>query len=494
MLASSQDKDFIQAYTGCELVALDLKRIFLACASNPSEDMEILLKEAKILEQQVLERASSNLRELFPNLQKKWQATAGPGQLHSELLGAAHLCRALVALRKGTEVEQLVGELFVLPELSQTWNGIQDQAGSANPARGADTKLASFLDAILAWLSSTNTALMWLVRSLTAFGESTNANTSRPYLVPSLHLLTNSVLKASLEHIEKHFPNVFSMSSHAEVFVNNYRKCKKFLTDFSNAMPLLERQYFSQNAVGANFMDKFKIQVYFVMRQNEHLRALEVVSSTSTAGDGYADAAAPSAGIPNTNFQATAVLCEQLTVLWDDRYYLDMLFGKGLRLCVEMIGRYSEFMKQLLAVRSKESEVAMHIAADISVVEKFLSANNKFVTTILTKLDPRQSSTTILSTHHESMLAASKANIVTVFNESIVILAKVREQVESTVIAATTTEATTQFNGLRGVAGLYRMQGKPAPTRASPYVEAALRGYHFNNKIFCTTTYYLLTF
>ena len=478
-----EDIDFVHIipdYIRMEIVANDLKRIFIACECDaeldePSPAMKDLEVEARKVEAKLLQRVNEGLHKYFPEMQSSWKADGPDDQLTEELTGAAHLCRALVALRRAGDVEVLIGDLFVSPELLKTWEKVQEGSDTANPAVAVDAKFASFLDAVLDWLKSSNTSLMWLIGHLTPPVKD-DGKTPCPFVVFNLHLLCNGVLKAALQHIDNHFPNVFSMSTHADVFVNNYRRCRQFITDFANLMPKSERRFFTEQSIGNKFMAKWKTQVYFVMRQNEHLRALETVGSVTTAGDGYSDASAPTAGISNCNFQATAVVCEQLTLLWDEKFYLGLLFSKGLRLSVEMTGRYSSFMQKLLVEKSKDSQATMAIAADISKIEAFLAEDGPFIKLVLSRLDPRTSTESKFSGAHDKIFNDAKNSIVTVFQESIGGLVEVRTQVENTVIEATTVNATEQFSGLRGVAGLYRMQNKPAPTRASPYVDAALKG------------------
>ncbi|KAJ8748117.1 hypothetical protein K2173_012885 [Erythroxylum novogranatense] len=235
--------------------------------------------------------------------------------------------------------------------------------------------------------------------------------------------LANSILKEVLSAIQKGKPGAFSPGRPSE-FLMNYRSSLEFLAYLEGYCPSRSAvAKFRAQAVYADFMKQWNIGVYFSLRED-----VLIVSSSD----------------------------------------------KFLRLCLQLLSRYSSWLSSGLAARrmgnagtTSGSEWAtsaapddfVYIIHDINFLSKEVCGN--------------------YLEHVVKLLSSCSADVLDVVEQSILQGGKSLNDLAPLAVKAITDalvdKAVEDLRQVKGITATYRMTNKPLPVRHSPYVSGVLR-------------------
>lgn len=454
---------------------------------------DALLEETKAFEAKFVEKLQEQLLGLLEAVKRGWDAAEDPSQresqLRTELLATASTCRALVTLQRNSVIETVFVKVFVKSSMDTATAACTAAAGAAGAddaqkrqagaAQGiGTTDLSPFFKVIVESLLAQDSALMWVARRLHCQDDPSLA----PFAVPSMHLLSDAVVAPVLAHVQVTWPNVF-MPAFPDIFVTNYSQAKEFLSAAEALMLPSERLWLKTSSALLDFRKKWKTQVYFSLRSKEMAQRLDAVIN---AGDGQ-------------NFEQKYVydgrvfwlrtsveVVRQLRHIWSDRVYLDVLFPKALRLTLEILARYGAFIKGISESSDASPENAAapsgvggkvpHIVSDVlGVLSEVRVAEGSKVEGRATKLILAripQEEEGIATTEEIKHLKAAACEAL---QQTAVVMQGPIDSFEAVLVKKVVSAIAPEFAAIRGIPAVYRMTNKPVPTRASPYVESALK-------------------
>jgi len=447
----------------------------------------------------------------------------------AELLAIAHLARALVTIGRAAAVEDAFAEVFAkgaLDAAAAACAGASEEAqrratepggGSAAVFGAGAMNLGPFFDSVRQSLLADDAPLVWFARCFQGSGSSCSAQDvvveddvdgaldTALLLVPSLRLISNAAVAPVLRYVQQVWPNVF-MPAFPDVFAANYVHSAGFVRAAEATMAPSEAQALASSPVLTDFQRKWKTQVYASLRSKEAVQRLEVAAARSrtAAADVASAPAAPPHEVSGRGLwlEVSAELVRVLETVWSDRWCLDALYPKSLQLSLELVSRFGRTARALAAEAGADSagsggwDVAAsppgwaassrparlaRASADVLAVLEELAADvvggsagggreaaGRLLRSALARLPagPRRSG---------AMDGRAGELVRALLREACDGLRPALEELETAMLQPVTAQTTAQFAAIRSIPSFYRMLNKPVPTKASPYVDPAIR-------------------
>ncbi|XP_029030731.1 conserved oligomeric Golgi complex subunit 2 [Betta splendens] len=464
-------------------------------SQNPKESSSLDVS-SPLLAGQILERIATEFNQLqfhavqskgMPLLDKVRPRIAGiTSMLQQSLEGllieglqtsnvdmVRHCLRTYATIDKTRDAEALVGQVLVKPYMDQVV--VEDLVkSSSNELQLLYSRLLDFVPHHCR-----------LLKEVTGGAISSD----RADTVPGYDFLVNSVWPEMIKAIEERLAYLFNPGN-PDIFYERYSITMEFVRRF-------ERQCSSQASVKRlrvhpsyiSFHNKWNLPVYFQLRYKEIAGSLE-----NAISDGLEAAPKSSA----YNLQVSEVLWSCLLRCWSDNIYLPPLAHRFWKLTLQLYSRYAKFLDEVLtktpaseatkeptrplpsSASSTSSRTSLeeggsesggpaslstkqlvHIAADVQKLQKQIPELSEMVRQRLEAIGFKN--VVIL----EDALAESKACL----SSSIPTLnARMTQHL---------TERSCRFlKSASEVPRLYRRTNKELPTRASAYMDNALRPLH----------------
>ncbi|XP_021298350.1 conserved oligomeric Golgi complex subunit 2 isoform X2 [Herrania umbratica] len=282
--------------------------------------------------------------------------------------------------------------------------------------------------------------------------------------------LANSILKEVLAAIQKGKPGAFSPGRPKE-FLKNYKSSLDFLAYLEGYCPSRAVvANFRAEPVYVEFMKQWKVGVYFSLRFQEIAGALDsaLTASSLVLVQNYQS----DENSQNLTLKQSVTLLESLRSCWSEEVLVLSCSDKFLRLSLQLLSRYSNWLASGLAARKKGSaganpgyflssimHLCLQIIHDINCLAKEISG--AYLDHVLQVLS--SCSTEVLDLVKQSILHSGKS------------LDDLLPLVINTIMEALVHKSVEDLRQLKGITATYRMTNKPLPVRHSPYVAGVLR-------------------
>ncbi|XP_012079858.1 conserved oligomeric Golgi complex subunit 2 isoform X1 [Jatropha curcas] len=289
--------------------------------------------------------------------------------------------------------------------------------------------------------------------------------------------LANSILKEVLLAIQKGKPGAFSPGRPAE-FLMNYKSSLDFLAHLEVVMqgycPSRSAvSKFRAEAVYVEFMKQWNIGVYFSLRFQEIAGALDsALAATSLVPVQNSDSG--HANLQGLALKQSITLMESLRACWREDVLILSCSDKFLRLSLQLLARYSNWLSSGLAARKKGN------AASNSGYEWAISAVPDDFLYIIHDINCL--ATEICGDYLDrvlQLLSSCSADILDLVKQSILRGGKSLNDLVplaiNAIIEAIVDKAVEDLRQIKGITATYRMTNKPLPVRHSPYVSGVLR-------------------
>lgn len=285
--------------------------------------------------------------------------------------------------------------------------------------------------------------------------------------------LANSILKEVLTAIQKGKPEVFSPGRPTE-FLKNYKASLDFLAH-------LEGYYRSRSAVAKfraepvyiEFMKQWNIGVYFSLRFQEIAGALD---SALMVGSVVPIKSSLSELKESGDFvlRQSVSLLECLRSCWRDDVLVLSCSDKFLRLTLQLLSRYSNWLSTGLAIRksgkigsnsgyewaiSATQEDFVFIIHDLENLVAEISGNYVQHVIVLLKSCPLE----VIGLVKQGILQGAQS------------LRDILPVVMNSVVDSLVEKSVEDLRQIKGITATYRMTNKPLPVRHSAYVSGVLR-------------------
>ncbi|CAA6669703.1 unnamed protein product [Spirodela intermedia] len=287
--------------------------------------------------------------------------------------------------------------------------------------------------------------------------------------------LANSILKEVLYTIQKGKPGAFSPGRPTE-FLKNYKLSLDFLSYLEGYCPSRSAvTKFRSEDVYADFMKQWNIGVCFSLRFQEIAGNLDssLAEPTITPVPDLLPAQANSQGLV---LKQSIALLESLKACWKDDVLVISCSDKFLRLFLQLISRYSNWLTSGLAARkvhhsasdatpntewaiSASPEDIIYVMHDVNCLLDKLK--NEFLGNILQLL--QSCSLELLDSVKQSILQGGKS------------LEGSLPSLLDAIIEAIVEKSAEELKHLKAITATYRMTIKGPPVRHSPYVSGLLR-------------------
>ncbi|GAA0141955.1 hypothetical protein LIER_02974 [Lithospermum erythrorhizon] len=283
--------------------------------------------------------------------------------------------------------------------------------------------------------------------------------------------LANSILKEVLFAIQKRKPGAFS-SGRPTKFLKNYKSSLEFLTHlegYCTSRSAVAR--FRAEDVYIEFMRQWNVGVYFKLRFQEIAGALDSALVVATLE--------PILNTPSDNTQGLILqqslsLMQCLRSCWKDDILVVSCSDKFLRLTLQLLARYSNWLSTGLAARktgdsgvSQGCEWAISASPDdlIYIVHDLNSLVIEVTGTYLGDVIE------LLKSCPKEVIDLVKASILEGGNSLKDALPPVINSIVDTLVV----KSVEDLKHMKGITATYRMTNKPLPVRHSPYVTGVLR-------------------
>ncbi|XVF71036.1 hypothetical protein PTKIN_Ptkin12aG0002500 [Pterospermum kingtungense] len=284
--------------------------------------------------------------------------------------------------------------------------------------------------------------------------------------------LANSILKEVLAAIQKGKPSAFSPGRPKE-FLKNYKSSLDFLAYLEGYCP-------SRAAVAkfrgapfyVEFMKQWNLGVYFSLRFQEIAGALDSALTASSLV--LVQNSSDEENSRNLTLKQSVTLLESLRSCWNEEVLVISCSDKFLRLSLQLLSRYSNWLSSGLAARKKGSvgsnpgcewalsaapEDFVYIIHDINCLAKEICG--AYLDHVLQVLS--SCSTEVLDLVKQSIFYCGKS------------LDNLLPLVINAIKEALVQKSVEDLRQLKGITATYRMTNKPLPVRHSPYVAGVLR-------------------
>uniref|UniRef100_A0A4W6DN46 Conserved oligomeric Golgi complex subunit 2 n=1 Tax=Lates calcarifer TaxID=8187 RepID=A0A4W6DN46_LATCA len=457
-------------------VVRSVEKIEKILHSQNSKESSALEISSPLLAGQILERIATEFNQLqfhavqskgMPLLDKVRPRIAGiTSMLQQSLEGllieglqtsnvdmVRHCLRTYATIDKTRDAEALVGQVLVKPYMDQV---IVEEVVKSSP-NGLQLMYSRLLEFVPHHCR--------LLREVTGGAISSD----KADIVPGYDFLVNSVWPEMIKGIEERLAYLFNPGN-PDIFFERYSVSMEFVRRF-------ERQCSSQASVKrlrvhpsyTSFHNKWNLPVYFQLRYKEIAGSLE-----NAISDGLEAAPAGSA----YHLQVSEVLWSCLVRCWSDKVYLSPLAHRFWKLTLQLYSRYAKFLNEVLT-KTPSPEVTKEPTRPLPS-----SASSTSSRTSLDDGGSESGSPASLSTKQLVYIAADIQKLQEQWTHSHAVL-NVIACLSSSIPTLSTrmtqhlTERCCRFlKSASEVPRLYRRTNKDLPTRASAYMDNALRPLH----------------
>lgn len=285
--------------------------------------------------------------------------------------------------------------------------------------------------------------------------------------------LANSILKEVLSALQKGKPGVFSPGRPPE-FLKNYKSSLDFLAYLEGYCPSRSAvAKFRAEAIYVEFMKQWSVGAYYSLRLQEIAGDLNSALTTTS----LVPIQNINSGQRNSReltLKQSVTLLECLRSCWREDVLVLSHADRFLKLSLQLLSRYSNWLSSGLAARKKGNAVSssgcewavsavpedfIYIIHDINCLASEVCGD--YLGQVLQILS--SCSAAVLDSVKQSILHGGKSL------EDLVPL------VINTIIEALVEKSVEDLRQLKGITATYRMTNKPLPVRHSPYVSAVLR-------------------
>ncbi|KAF7838181.1 conserved oligomeric Golgi complex subunit 2 [Senna tora] len=285
--------------------------------------------------------------------------------------------------------------------------------------------------------------------------------------------LANSILKEVLSAIQKGKPGAFSPGRPTE-FLKNYKSSLDFLAHLEGYCPSRSAvAKFRSEAIYSEFMRQWNIGVYFSLRFQEIAGTLDSVLTTSSLVP-VQNSDPSEANHQNLTLKQSAILLESLRSCWREDVLVLSCSDKFLRLSLQLIARYSNWLSSGLTARktgntstSPGCEWAVSAVADdfVFIIHDIRCLEEQVYGDFLQ--------------HVLDILSSCSSDVHDLVRQSILqggrSLKDLEPLVIKTVVESLVEKSVEDLRQMKGITATYRMTNKPLPVRHSPYVSGVLR-------------------
>nr|XP_028579830.1 conserved oligomeric Golgi complex subunit 2 isoform X2 [Podarcis muralis] len=468
--------------------------------SQNSKEMSSLEGSSPLLTGQILERIATEFNQLqfhavqskgMPLLDKLKPRIVGiTAMLQQSLEGLLleglqtsnidiirHCLRTYATIDKTRDAEALVGEVLVKPYVDEV---IVEQFVQSRP-NGLQTMYNKLLEFVPLHCR--------LLREVTGGGISSEKGN----VVPGYDFLVNSVWPEIVRGLEVKLPSLFNPGN-PDAFHEKYTISMDFVRKF-------ERQCGSQASVKRlrshpsyhSFNDKWNLPVYFQIRFREIAGALETAFS-----DDLEEAPAQS----SYSLLATHVACASLQKCWSDQIFLPLLTHRLWKLSLQIVARYSFFISELLlrpisnestkdkkSLASSSKECPLNPSSVEDQGNDSCPESQPLASISTTQLVLVASDLDKLQEWFPELLEIIKPKLETTGFKNIACISGALEDSKDSLLGCWPTLnnkliqelSDSCFGCLKSaveIPRLYRRTNKEVPTKALPYVDAALKPFH----------------
>lgn len=285
--------------------------------------------------------------------------------------------------------------------------------------------------------------------------------------------LANSILKEVLSAIQKGKPGAFSPGRPTE-FLKNYKSSLDFLDHLEGYYPSRSTvAKFRSESVYGEFMKQWNTGVYFSLRFQEIAGALDstlMLTSLTPVDNSNSDK-----GISgDLTLKQSVALLESLRSCWREDILLLSCSDKFLRLSLQLLSRYANWLSSGLAAR-KSGNTASNPGSEsaISAVPDDLVYVIHDINYLVTEITGSYLERVL------QLLASCSSEVLDLVKQSILQGGKSLKDlvpvIMNAVIEALVEKSVEDLRQLKGITATYRMTNKPLPVIHSPYVSGVLR-------------------
>ncbi|CAL1389088.1 unnamed protein product [Linum trigynum] len=288
------------------------------------------------------------------------------------------------------------------------------------------------------------------------------------------NFLSNSILKEVLSSIQKGKPGAFSPGRPLE-FLRNYKSSLDFLAYLEGYCPSRSAvTKFRAEPVYVEFMKLWNVGVYFSLRFQEIAGGLETALAVTSLVPVQQKFLSDDNISPPLTLKQSATLLESLRSCWREDVLIISCSDKFLRLTLQLLSRYSNWLSSGLAARETGStgstpgcEWAISAALDdfIYIIHDIKNLSAEVCGNYLE--------------HVVELLSSCSSDFIDLIRQSILqggrSLNDLSLPVMKAVIDTLKDKAEEDLKQLKGITATYRMTNKPLPVRHSPYVSGLLR-------------------
>ncbi|KAG6404185.1 hypothetical protein SASPL_136425 [Salvia splendens] len=302
--------------------------------------------------------------------------------------------------------------------------------------------------------------------------------------------LANSILKEVLSAIQKGKPGAFSPGRPTE-FLKNYKSSLSFLEYLEGHCP--SRSAFAklrEEPVYIEFMKQWNTGVYFSLRFQEIAGSLDSALTTTTL--------VPSPNLENSQslvLKQSISLMDCLRSCWRDDVLLLSCSDKFLRLFLQLLSRYSNWLSAGLSARkagnaaaTSGSEWATSASPDdflyplftYQVEDAICSMAGRLLCPIIHDLNNLvEEVRSDYLDHVLGLLKSCSSEVLDLVKQSILqgsdSLKVLQTPVINSIVEALVEKSVEDLRQIKGITATFRMTNKPLPVRHSPYVSGVLR-------------------
>jgi len=449
--------DFLQRHSAFECIARSLQR--LRADVDPYRDIEMfapLITSFTDIETEFADCLVRSLGETVDVFAGLWATQPSEDVAKTtyaqSALALAYLSRNLQTLGLTAKVTQKFHEVFVKKAIEAAEREDLQAAGQV----GLDG-FFKHIDVLLA----ENSLFLYIMRLLCVSLDGHLA-----YSVPGLELASTALGVPVLDSLMKSCAGIF-MPAVSDVFVINYLRCEDFLRRLEVCMDTAERHRWRGNSVLQDFRNKWKIQIYFSVRDMEvttHLDMLMPAQSSNSKQESSKEkssqaATAAASSAPAVRLCGTQDVMNIVRHLWAPTVYLYPLFPRFLKLSLEIFARY--FKQARDAGKSLTDEKLTAVISDVFQIRSEIQTS--FLPLI--EFPPGETERhTFVRTLTQSCIDETAAEAEKVAAD----LGKVLQD-------AVFQQICQHYLALKGIPPLYRMTSRPAPTSPSAYVDVVVK-------------------
>ncbi|KAF1505067.1 Conserved oligomeric Golgi complex subunit 2, partial [Eudyptula minor novaehollandiae] len=389
-----------------------------------------------------------------------------------------HCLRTYATIDKTRDAEALVGQVLVKPYIDEV---IVEQYVQSHP-NGLQAMYNKLLEFVPHHCR--------LLREVTGGAISSE----KADIVPGYDFLVNSVWPEIVHGLEEKLPSLFNPGN-PDVFHEKYTTSMDFVRKF-------ERQCGSQASVKRlrshpsyhSFNNKWNLPVYFQIRFREIAGALEEALSDTLeeapAGSSYC-------------LLATHMVWMSLQKCWSDQMFLPLLAHRLWKLSLQILARYSVFIgevsvrpiscentkesKKFVPVGRKESSVSLNPGEDQGhgsspESQPLLSISSTQLVCVAADLDKLQDQILdileMIKPKLEMIGFKNVSCIAGALEDSKASLSACMPTLNNRIIHDLSESSFAYLKSALEVPRLYRRTNKEVPTKASPYVDSALKPFY----------------